>query len=224
MAEHVRLIDLSHTIENGLITFKGLPGPVIEDYLSREESRKHYGEGVEFHIGRINMVANTGTYVDAPFHRYSHGRDLSELSLSSLADLDGIVIRMEEGGKRALDQSVFNGFDLRGKAVLIHTGWDAHWGSHRYFQDHPFLTRNGAQWLADSGAALVGVDSVNIDSMEDPDRPVHSILLASGIPIVEHLCNLGELPHEGFRFFAAPPKVKGLGSFPVRAFAVVTKE
>jgi arylformamidase len=213
-----RLVDLSHTIEDGLITYKGLPAPRISDFMSREDSRRNYADGIEFHIGRIEMVANTGTYVDAPFHRYAEGQDLSELPLESLADLDGVVVRCEA---RAIGREAFSGFALRGKAVLFQTGWDRYWATDEYFGDAPFLTADAARHLADSGVALAGIDAVNIDDRGDPRRPVHSILLRAGIPIAEHLCNLSALPEHGFRFFAVPVKVRRFGSFPVRAFAVL---
>lgn len=216
-----RLVDVSHSIEHGMITYRGLPAPTICDYLSREESEKHYSAGTQFQIGRIDLVANTGTYLDSPFHRYAEGKDLSDLLLSSVADLEGIVIRTGERLEKAIDVSTFRDTDVRDKAVLIHTGWDAHWGSDQYFEGHPFLTSDAAQFLADAGARLVGIDSLNIDDVEDLSRPVHSILLGSDIPIVEHLCNLGALPDHGFDFFAVPVKIKGMGSFPVRAFGIV---
>jgi kynurenine formamidase len=206
-----------------MITYKGLPAPVISDYLSREESRQRYAEGTEFHIGRIDMVANTGTYLDSPFHRYADGKDLSRLALSQVANLEGIVIRAVGGqsGSQGIDASFFLETDVRDKAVLVHTGWDAHWGTDRYFEGHPFLTGDAAQFLVDSGARLVGIDSFNIDDVRGNSRPVHSILLRADIPVVEHLCNLGALPDRGFRFFAVPVKVEGFGTFPVRAFGLV---
>ncbi len=215
------LIDLSHTIEHGMITYKGLPAPVTCDYLSREQSRQHYAEGTEFHIGKIEMVANTGTYIDAPFHRYAKGEDLSELPLSSLADLDGVVVRALNRSGRAIGRETFEGLDVMGKAVLVHTGWDAHWRTDQYFEGHPFLTRDAAQYLSRAGVALFGIDSLNIDDTGDGSRPAHTILLGAGIPIIEHMRGLEQLPNRGFRFFAVPTKVKGLGSFPVRAFALV---
>lgn len=216
-----RLIDLSHSVEHGMITYKGLPAPVICDYLSREESRKRYAEGTEFHIGKIEMVANTGTYLDSPFHRYGDGKDLSELLLSSLADLDGRVVRVDESKGRGIDAYAFQNIPVKDRAVLIHTGWDVNWGSQQYFEGHPFLTRDAARFLAEKGARLVGIDSLNIDDTGDLSRPAHSILLKADIPIVEHLCNINSLPAEGFKFFAVPVKVKGMGTFPVRAFAIV---
>lgn len=216
-----RLVDLSHTVEHGMVTYRGLPAPVICDFLSREESRKVYSEGTEFHIGRIDMVANTGTYLDSPFHRYADGADLSELSLSQLADLEGVCIRALESGSRAIDRSAFQGVDVKDRAVLVHTGWDAHWRSEQYFEGHPFLTRAAAELLRDAGARLVGIDSLNIDDTADLSRPAHSVLLKAGIPIVEHMCNLGSLPDRGFRFFAVPVKVKAFGTFPVRAFGII---
>lgn len=216
----IRLIDLSHTVENGMITYKGLPAPVICDYWSREESRKRYAEGTEFQIGKIEMVANTGTYVDAPFHRYADGKDLSELPLASLTGLEGVVVRAGQKA-RAIDFEIFRGLDMKGKALLIHTGWDRYWRTDQYFEGHPFLTTRAAQYIADSGATLVGIDSLNIDDTADGTRPAHTILLGRDIPVAEHLCNLGDLPDRGFRFSAVPLKVKGMGSFPVRAFAEV---
>jgi arylformamidase len=221
MSVNQQLIDLSHTIEDGLITYKGLPAPVICDFLSRKQSRQHYAPGTEFQIGKIEMVANTGTYLDSPFHRYEDGQDLSQLELTSLADLDGGVVRAKSQGQRAIDKTALAGVSARGKAVLIHTGWDARWRTDQYFEGHPFLTKDAAQFLADQDAALVGIDSYNIDDTADLSRPAHSILLGAGIPIVEHMCNLEQLPDRGFKFFAVPVKVKGMGTFPVRAFAIV---
>lgn len=214
-----RLIDLSHTIEHGMVTYKGLPAPHICDYLSREASRAHYGDGTEFQIGRIDMVANTGTYIDMPFHRYADGHDLAGLPLHKAAELPGLRVRAEGASDLAIDWHHFAPFDCRGHAVLVHTGWDRHWRSEAYYHDHPFLTARAAEWLRDHGAALVGIDSHNIDDTRAGARPVHSVLLAAGIPIVEHLTGLGALPPSGFRFSALPPKIVGMGTFPVRAHA-----
>lgn len=217
-----RFIDLSHTIEHGLITYKGLPAPIICDFLSRDNSRAHYASDTSFQIGKIEMVANTGTYLDSPFHRFADGNDLSELELNSLANLDGVVLRANREEQRAIEAAAFRDLDLSGKAVLIHTGWDIHWRRDKYFEGtHPFLTKDAAQFLADERAALVGIDSYNIDDTADLARPAHSILLGAGIPIVEHLCHLEQLPRDNFRFFAVPPMIKGMGTFPVRAFALV---
>jgi kynurenine formamidase len=215
------MIDVSHTIEHGMITYKGLPAPVIHDFLTRETSRKIYAPGTEFHIGSIEMVANTGTYLDSPFHRYADGADLSELPLSSLANLEGFTVRISNDEVKAIGPSVFEGFDVRGRAVLVHTGWSRHWRTESYYANHPFLTRATAEFLVNEGAALVGIDSYNIDDITDPARPAHSMLLKAGIPIVEHLSNLDSLPESGFRFFAVPVKVKSFGTFPVRAFAII---
>lgn len=216
-----QFIDVSHIVEHGMITYKGLPAPIMCDFLSREESKKRYSEGTEFQIGKIEMVANTGTYVDSPFHRYEGGKDLSQLLLTSLANLDCIIVRAPVSSGRSVSKDAFDKLDVRGKGVLVHTGWDKHWRTDRYFEGHPFLTNDAAQFLADSKAALVGIDSLNIDNTEDGARPAHSILLKSEIPIVEHLCNLRSVPERGSRFFAVPVKVKGFGSFPVRAFCIV---
>ena len=211
-------LDLSHTIEHGMITYRGLPAPLICDYLSREASRKLYAEGTEFQIGRIDMVANTGTYLDSPFHRYADGKDLSELPLTSLAGLEGVVVRCEA---KAITRDAFEGLDLQNKAVLVQTHWDRHWRTDAYFEGHPFLTEDAALFLKQSGVKLVGIDSYNIDDTRGKTRPVHSTLLGAEIPIVEHMTGLEALPEAGFRFFAVPPKVKAFGTFPVRAFAML---
>jgi len=217
----MRFIDLSHTIEHGMATYPGLPGPLICDFLSREQSRSHYAPGTEFQIGRIEMVGNTGTYVDAPFHRFAQGRDVSELPLSSLADLDAIVVRVAAEEQRGITAAAFSGLDVRGKAVLVETGWSRHWRTPHYFDGHPYLTEDAAVLLRDGGAALVGIDSLNIDSIDDGRRPVHTALLGAEIPVAEHLRGLELLPDRGARFFAVPVKISGFGTFPVRAFAMV---
>ncbi|HEX7118205.1 MAG TPA: cyclase family protein [Longimicrobiales bacterium] len=216
-----RLIDVSHVVEDGMVTYRGLPAPLICDFLTREASRDHYAEGTEFHIGRIDMIANTGTYIDAPFHRFPDGADVAGLPLDAVADLDAVVVRATARAGRAIDRDAFESLDVKGRAVLVHTGWDAHWRTDRYFEGHPYLTAAAAAWLRDRGAALVGIDSLNIDDTRDGTRPVHTTLLGAGVPIVEHLRGLERLPDRGFRFFAVPVKVRGLGSFPVRAFARV---
>jgi arylformamidase len=221
MSANSQLIDLSHTVEHGMITYKGLPAPIICDYLSREASRARYAPGTEFQIGKIEMVANTGTYLDSPFHRYPDGDDLSQLKLKSLADLDCVVVRVTDRLDRAIDRLPIDLATLRGKALLVQTGWDAHWRTDQYFEGHPHLTGELANSLVDAGVTLVGIDSFNIDSTDDGTRRVHSALLGAGIPIVEHMCGLDTVPERGARFFAVPVKVKGMGTFPVRAFAKV---
>jgi kynurenine formamidase len=213
------LVDLSHRIAAGMITYKGLPGPIICDYLSREASRERYAPGTEFQIGRIDMVANTGTYIDSPFHRYADGDDLAALKLESFAALEAVVVRAPYERDLAVGEKAFGRLDVRGRAVLVHTGWDVHWLTPAYYESHPFLTAGAAQFLADAGATLVGIDSHNIDDTSRNDRPVHSTLLARGIPIVEHLCNLRRVPDRDARFTAAPAAMVGVGTFPVRAFA-----
>ena len=217
-----KLIDLSHEVEHGMITYKGLPAPIICDFLSREDSRKHYAEGTEFNIGKIEMIANTGTYVDSPFHRFADGIDLAELPLESLADLEGVVVYTQNFG-RAINAKAFKDAGVKGKAVLIHTGWARHWRTDQYFEEHPFLTKDAAELLVESGAAFVGIDTYNIDDTNDGTRPAHTILLGNRIPICEHMCGLENLPGSGFRFHAAPVKVKAFGTFPVRAYAVLDK-
>jgi arylformamidase len=216
-----RLIDVSHEVEAGMITYPGLPAPVISDHLSREASRAHYAQGTTFQIGRIEMVANTGTYIDAPFHRFADGIDLAALPLERLADVEGLLIDATENNSRAIDAERFAGLELRNRAVLIRTGWDRHWRTPQYAQDAPFVTRRAAELLAAAQPALVGVDSINIDDMGDGMRPAHTILLGAGIPVVEHLCHLEQLPARGFRFHCVPVKFRGVGTFPVRAYAVI---
>ena len=221
MSRDFELIDVCHSIEDGMITYKGLPAPVITDHLSREASRANYAPGTEFHIGKIEMVANTGTYLDTPFHRYARGRDLAGLDLYSIANLEGLVVRVTE---REIGAAVFSGIDVKNKAVLIHTGWDRHWRTEEYFSgNHPFVTADAANYLAKNGATLVGIDSYNIDATSDAARPAHSILLGHDIPVVEHLCGLSALPDTGFKFFAVPIKIKQFGTFPVRAFGLVQR-
>lgn len=203
-----------------MITYKGLPAPVICDFLSREDSRRNYAPGTEFHIGRIEMVSNTGTYVDSPFHRFADGIDLAGLPLDSLADLEGEVVHAQQYG-RAIPPDAFDGVVLSGKAVLIHTGWSRHWGTDQYFEGHPFLTREAALHLVDSGALFAGIDTYNIDDTTDGTRPAHTILLGNRIPICEHMRGLEELPDRGFRLHAVSVKIRAFGTFPVRAYAVL---
>jgi len=215
-----RLIDLSHEIEHGMVTYRGLPAPTISDWLSRDASKARYEAGTTFQIGKMELVANTGTYIDSPFHRYADGKDIAGYNLETVADLPGIVIRVSRDG-RQVNRARFEGQDLKGKAVLVHSGWDTHWRTDTYSSgQHPFVTKDAAEYLATSGAALVGIDSFNIDDDKDGTRPAHTILLGAGIAIVEHMTRLSALPDRGFRFFAVPPRIKGMGSFPVRAFAI----
>ena len=213
---NARFVDLSHAIEHGLVTYRGLPAPVICDFLSREASRKIYAPGTEFHIGRIDMVANTGTYIDSPFHRFAAGKDLAELALESLAELPAVVV---DADRRAIGAEFFERVAVHGRAVLVRTGWSQHFGTEQYFDGHPFLTRDAAQLLVDRGARLVGIDSLNIDDTADLARPAHTLLLGAEIPIVEHLTNLHALEREDFHFSAVPARVRAFGTFPVRAYA-----
>lgn len=203
-----------------MTTYPGLPGPTVSDFLSREQSRPRYSGGTTFQIGRIEMVGNTGTYVDAPFHRFERHADIAALPLDRLAELPGLVFDATGAG-RAIGGDLFAGAGLDGFAVLIRTDWDRRWRTPGYGEGHPFVTRAAAERLSSSGAALVGIDSVNIDDMADGTRPAHTILLDAGIPILEHLCNLASLPASGFRLHAVPAPVRGMGSFPVRAYAII---
>lgn len=216
-----QLIDLSHTITDGMITYKGLPAPIICDYLSREDSMKNYGNGASFQIGKIEMVSNTGTYIDCPFHRYENGKDLSEFGLGSFVDLPAVKVQVSHKESLSVDISAFVGLDLKGKAVLIQTDWSDYWGTDAYFENHPFLSEEAAEFLKDSGVVLVGIDSHNIDDTRTNTRPIHTLLLGAEILIVEHMTNLAQLPYSGFTFSAVPPKIKGMGTFPVRAFAKI---
>ncbi len=215
-----KLIDLSHTIEDGLVTFKGLPAPIICDYLSREASKALYDEGTTFQIGTIEMCANTGTYLDTPFHRFEDGKDLSQLNLEQLAGLEGIKVTIADN-ITAIDESIFKGVEVKGKAVLIQTNWSSHWNTEQYYEGHPYLTETAAMLLKQNGAVLVGIDSYNIDDVRGGTRPVHSTLLGDEILSVEHMNNLSSVPETGFKFYAVPVKIKGFGTFPVRAFAEV---
>lgn len=215
-----RLVDLSHPIESGMLTYPGLPAPLISDFLSRQDSSERYGGKAEFHIAKIEMVANTGTYLDAPFHRHRDGIDIGDLPLPSIASVPGRLVRLSSG--RTIGPELLAETDIAGSAVLFATGWSLHWRSESYgAPDHPFVTREAAELLASRGAALVGIDSVNIDDMADHSRPAHTILLAHGIPVVEHLTGLEALEGQSFTFFAVPAPFRGVGTFPVRAFAIV---
>lgn len=225
------LVELSHVVRHGMITYPGLPGPEIVDHLSRAESRARYAPGTEFQIGRITMVANTGTYLDTPFHRFASGADLAEVPLSRLVDLPGLMVPAGPGeghgngaARRAVGIEAFQPYadGIEGRAVLVYTGWDRHWGTLRYGERaHPYLTADAVAWLVERRPALVGIDSVNIDDMADASRPAHTGLLGAAIPIIEHMAGLGRLPIRGFRFHAAPVAVAGMGTFPVRAYALL---
>jgi len=217
-----RVVDLSHPIRAGLVTYPGLPAPVITPHLTREDSRARYAPGTEFAMDVITMIGNTGTYLDSPYHRYADGGDLASLDLSTLVGLRAEVVHVDDATDRGVPAEVFFDRDVAGAAVLVHTGWDAHFGTPAYASGAPYLTEEAAAYLAEQGAALVGIDSLNIDDTESGgSRPVHSLLLAEGVHVVEHLTRLGELPARGARFTAAPPAVEGFGTFPVRAFAEV---
>lgn len=213
------LIDVSHVVRDGMTTYKGLPTPIICDYLTREASKKNYGEGASFQIGVITMSSNTGTYVDTPFHRYEDGKDLSQIALSSLANLNTVKITVHDDME--ITPAHFEGLDIKGKAVLIETNWSRHWETDAYFENHPYVSESAALYLRDQGVVFVGIDSYNIDDTRGTSRPCHTILLGADIPICEHMTNLSALPTSGFKFFAVPVKVEGMGTFPVRAFGII---
>ncbi|NBB27775.1 cyclase family protein [Cellulophaga sp. BC115SP] len=218
----MKFIDLSHTIEDGTVTYKGLPAPKICDFWTREESKNWYDEDTSFQIGKIEMVANTGTYIDTPFHRYEDGKDLSDILIEKTALLAAVVVRVPYQKCKAIDVDIFKQYDIYNKAVLVHTGWDELWEKDAYYSENPFLTAEAAQYLVDQKVILVGIDSYNIDDVSGKTRPVHTILLKNEILIVEHLCNLHQIPDGvAIQFCATPPKVKGMGTFPVRAYVVV---
>lgn len=217
-----RVVDLSHRIHAGLVTYPGLPAPAIRPFLTREDSRARYAPGTEFAMDVIELIGNTGTYLDSPFHRYAEGPDLAGLELATLVDLRAEVLHLTDLTTRGIPAGVFLDRDVRGAAVLLHTGWDRHFGTPEYGSGSPYLEAEAVELLVDRGAALVGIDALNIDDTESGGaRPAHSGLLAAGIHVVEHLTRLGELPARGARFTAAPPAISGFGTFPVRAFAVV---
>jgi kynurenine formamidase len=213
------LIDLSHILHSGEEVYPGLPAPRVSDHLSHQASVGRYAEGVTFQIARIDMVANSGTAIDAPSHRYPGATDVAHLPLSSVADVDAVVIHLQGMRGRSIDRAALAAFDVRHRAVLLDTGWAEHWSTPAYLQAAPFLSREGAEYLRDQGAALVGIDALNIDDTGDPQRPAHSILLAAGIPIVENLASLASLPARDLRFSAVPMRMAGMGTFPVRAWA-----
>lgn len=219
-----RLVELSHVIRPGMVTYPGLPGPVITPYLTREASRARYSPGTEFAIDQLTMVGNTGTYLDAPYHRFADGPDLAAIPLARTAGLPAVVIRVTGTQQRGISAAALAAVDVRGKAVLLQTGDDARFGTPGYAADAHFLTRDGAAWLASQDPALVGIDAVNIDDIADGERPAHTLLLAAGIPVVEHLTGLAQLPPTGALFTAVPLRIEGLGTIPVRAFATVTDD
>lgn len=219
-----RLVDLSHTIRAGMVTYPGLPGPAITPHLTRAASAALYAPGTTFAIDSITMVGNTSTYLDTPFHRFAEGADLSGLDLATLVDLPAEVLHLTDNPTRSVPVDAFEGREIQGRAVLIHTGWDRHFGTPQYGVDAPFLSEGAARYLVEAGALLVGIDSVNIDDASPEaggTRPAHTMLLGAGVHVIEHLTNLGALPERGARFTAVPPKVAGFGTFPVRAFASV---
>ena len=216
-----RIVDLSHEIVDGMTTHPGIPAPAISTFLTHEASTARYAPGTTFEIGRIDLVANTGTYIDTPAHRFPGGQDLADLTLERVVDLEGVLVDCRGVAEREIGPEAFEGAAVRGRAVLVATGWDEHWGTPAYLSDNPYLTGAAAKWLVDSGAALIGIDSLNVDALTDPERPAHTAILAAGIPLVEHLTGLGGLPSTGWRFFAVPPRIRGMATFPVRAFAIL---
>lgn len=221
MAATRRIVDLSHEIVDGMTTHPGIPAPAISTFLTHEASAARYAPGTTFEIGRIDLVANTGTYLDTPAHRFAGGQDLAGLALERVVDLEGILVDCREATERAIGPERFRDIDVRGRAVLVATGWDKHWGTPAYLSDNPYLTGAAADRLVDSGAALIGIDSLNVDALTDPVRPAHTAILRAGIPLVEHLTGLDALPSMGWRFFAVPPRIRGMATFPVRAFAII---
>jgi kynurenine formamidase len=215
------MVDLSHEIVDGMTTHPGIPGPTITPFLTHEASAARYAAGTTFAIGRIDLVANTGTYLDTPAHRYPGAPDLADVALERIGDLPGRLVDCRGRAGKGIGAEVFEGIDVAGRAVLIATGWDAHWGTEAYLSDNPFLTEDGCRALIAGRAALVGIDSVNVDSLTDPRRPAHTLLLGAEIPLVEHLTGLVGLGSDGWRFFAVPPRIRGMATFPVRAFALI---
>ena len=215
-----KFVDLSHVITDGMTTYPGLPVPIIEDHLTREAAEQIYGPGITFQIGLVTMCTNTGTYIDVPFHRFAEGHDLTELNLERVADAPAVCL--DRRGQRTIDLSDDDLQGVEGHAVLIHTGHASHWGTENYFDDHPHLTEQSAEALVRAKPACVGIDSLNVDSTDGGQRPVHTVLLGADIPIIEHLVNLDQLPSSGFSFTAVPPKIEGAGTFSVREYASIT--
>jgi arylformamidase len=220
MTSSRRIVDLSHPIRSGMRTYPGLPGPRVEPYVTHSASRASYAGQSEFTITRFFMLGSTGTYLDSPWHRHPDGADLAQVNLGAVADLDGICIEHDavEGREIKLTTAAH---DLAGRAVLVRTGWSARWGGPAYWAPGPYLGADAVQALVLARPAIVGVDFWNADDPDDPRRPAHTQLLGAGIPIVEHLTGLEQLPSEGFRFFAVPPAIESGASFPVRALAVI---
>ena len=220
-----RVVDLSHPIAEGMVTYPGLPAPTITPHLTRAASRERYAPGTEFAMDVITMIGNTGTYLDAPFHRYADGADLASLDLDTLVDLPAEVFHLRDAWtpeRRGIRAATIADRELRDTAVLLDTGWSRLFGTPAYGTGSPFLTEDAARFLVDAGVRLVGIDALNIDDTESGgERPAHSILLAAGVHVVEHLTALDRLPARGARFTAAPPAIRGCGTFPVRAFATV---
>jgi arylformamidase len=211
-------VDLSFPIEDGLPTLPGvLPEVRVGAILDHDASQARYQGQAEFYLGKVDMPGNTGTYVDAPFHRHREAADLASLPLERVADLPGVVVHAPE--TNAPVEIDLEPDRIHGRAILIRTGWDSRWGTDAYWEADPYLSAATLDALIEGGAGLVGVDFNNVDDTTDPARPAHTRLLGADIPIVEHLTNLGALPEDGFRFFAVPPRIVRGASFPVRAFA-----
>jgi kynurenine formamidase len=200
-------------------TYPGLPEPRVEVFMDYEASRARYAGDTEFFIANLHLCGNTGTYVDSPLHRFRNAPDLAQLPLERLADLPVEVI--DARSDHAIGPSSLRGRALAGKAVLFHTGWSAHWRSDRYFDPNPHLTEDCCAALLGAGAVFAGIDSVNIDSMADLRRPAHTTLLRAGVPVCEHMTNLGALPVSGGRLHAVPIPWKGGATFPVRAYVIL---
>ena len=220
-----RVVDLSHPIAEGMVTYPGLPAPSITPHLTRAASRERYAPGTEFAMDVITMIGNTGTYLDSPFHRYADGADLAALDLETLVDLPAEVFHLRDAWtpqRRGIRAATLADRELRGSAVLLDTGWSRLFGTLDYGTGAPFLAEDAARFLVDAGVRLVGIDALNIDDTESGgERAAHSILLAAGVHVVEHLTALDRLPARGARFTAAPPAIRGFGTFPVRAFATM---
>jgi len=217
----MRFVEVSHTIEAGMKTYPGLPEPRVEVLLDHESSRARYDGQAEFLIASLHLCGNTGTYVDSPLHRHRNGADLAGLSLDRLAHVPAVVVNAPSGLDRGIAAEAFHDVDVRDHAVLVHTEWSRYWRTPRYFEPNPFLTRGACEYLAGEGARFVGIDSLNIDDIEDLSRPAHTILLGAGIPVCEHMTNLAAAPRKGSWLHAVPIAWKGGATFPVRAYLMV---
>lgn len=224
--DKVVYIDLSHSIENGTVTYPGDPPALIELTLDRKLTSKLNGGGTTsgVEINTIKMVSTSGTYIDAPYHVFEDGKKIKDYPIEKLVNLPSIVVKIPEN-RNYFDVQDISGINVKGKAVLFFSGHDKFFMTPEYGKNAPYLTIELANILVEKGAIFVGIDSPLIDNMEKQSElgiPVHYKLLGADIPICEDLANLELLPTDGFTITALPAKV-ALESFPARVFATVSE-